>query len=543
MTEFRSLKLLDVFRPLFQKLNIDYDVMRKILQVKLMMDGRRVPTIFSGQTKKRTGNQFLKSLLLYMLYSLILVPFVFGEQMMFQMSLVFGIMMFFLMTSMIADFSSVLLDVRDKTILHTKPIHSRTISAAKFVHVLIYMTFLTGAFTIIPSIVMLFTQEITFLLLFVVLLIFLVLFIIAVTSLIYIFVLRFFSGEQLKDMINYIQITLSVGIIIGYQIVIRAFDFTYVYVVYDFSWWHVFIPPMWFAAPYELLLGRNFSGSVTLLSMFAIIIPIVAILMYYKLMPAFEQNLQKLMEDSGGGKRKKRRLSSLWERLICFHKEERMFFRFANQMMGEEREFKLKVYPSLGMALVFPFIFIFNELSYRTLEDIGTGNMFLYIYFINAIVGVIVYMLQFSGKYKGAWIFASAAIEHPGRMYSATLKAFFVKLYLPVFVIVSIIYCYIFSSRILLDLFVVFFVAVLQALIVSLIAFKGEYLFSKPFEDFQQGGGNAVLMFGLMIVVLIFAGVHYLMIYLPYGVPIYLVVLVGTVLMMWKSLFSKRHVG
>ena len=112
MNEFRSLKVLDHFRSVFQKLHIDYDVMRNILQMKFTMDERRVPTIFS-QSKESKGNQFLKSLGMYMLFSLIMIPFVFGEEMMFQMSIIYGMTMFFLMTSMIADFSVVLLDLRE----------------------------------------------------------------------------------------------------------------------------------------------------------------------------------------------------------------------------------------------------------------------------------------------------------------------------------------------------------------------------------------------------------------------------------------------
>src|SRR5690625_162233 len=237
MNDFMSLKIVDVFRPVFRLLKINYPVMRNILHVKLMMDGRRVPTVFSS-SKKQKGNQFLKSLLIYMLYSLILIPFVFGNEPMLQMSLIFGISMFLLMTSMIADFSAVLLDVRDKTILHTKPIDLRTINAAKLVHIIIYMTLLTGAFTLIPSIVMLYVKGVSFFLLFLVVLFLFVSFIIALTTLIYLFILRFFSGERLKDIINYVQIALSIGIIVGYQIVIRAFDFTDMNFGYHFSWWH-----------------------------------------------------------------------------------------------------------------------------------------------------------------------------------------------------------------------------------------------------------------------------------------------------------------
>src|SRR5690625_1377609 len=295
MTEFRSLRILDFFRPVFQRLQINYEVMRKILQIKLTMDGRRIPTVFSGQTKKRTGNQFLKSLLMYMLFSLLLIPFVFGDALMFQMSLIYGITMFFLMSSMIADFSVVLLDVRDSTVLGTKPIDARTINAAKFVHIFIYMTLLTGAFTLIPSIVMIFVQGISFFVLFIVSLVFLVILIIALTSLVYIFILHFFSGEQLKDMINYIQIGLSVAVLVGYQLVIRMFDFAQFELIYHFKWWHVFVPPIWFAAPYELLVLVNRHCAVILLSSLAVIIPLIAIYLYYKLTPAFERNLQKLL--------------------------------------------------------------------------------------------------------------------------------------------------------------------------------------------------------------------------------------------------------
>ncbi|MBO1914715.1 hypothetical protein J4G37_59060, partial [Microvirga sp. 3-52] len=69
--------------------------------------------------------------------------------------------------------------------------------------------------------------------------------------------------------------------------------------------------------------------------------------------------------------------------------------------MKKEREFKLKVYPGIGIALVFPFIFIFTELSERSLADISTGRTFLFIYFCNFLIPMTVHMLKFSGSYKG----------------------------------------------------------------------------------------------------------------------------------------------
>lgn len=538
MSNFRSLKVVGFFRPLLVKMGVDYEVMRTILQTKLLMDGRRVPTIFSGQTKKTKGNQFIKSLGIYLLYSLILIPFIFLDEYMLQMGLIFGVSIFILMTSMIADFSAVLLDVRDKTILGTKPIDSRTINAAKFIHITIYITLLTGALLIIPAMVMLFVQGIVFFLLFVIQVLLIVLFVLALTALVYIIVLQFFSGEQLKDIINYIQIILSIGIVIGYQIVIRSFEFIGIEFVYQFAWWHVLLPPFWFAAPFEMLLNQNFSTGIIVLSVMAIVMPVFSFIIYYRLMPAFERNLQKLLEDVGTVRRKRWRLRNVWEKLICFQKEEKMFFRFASEMMSGEREFKLKVYPSLGMAIILPFILMFTYVSDFTWSELAETKHYLNIYFINIIIGIVIYMLQFSGKYKGAWLFYTVPMKNPRLMYGASLKAFLVNLYLPIFLLESVVFVVIFSPTIVIDLLVVLCGAVLHALITYHITIKNDFPFSEPFEGMQEGGANAK-MFLLMFFAGVFALLHYIVTYIPFGIYVYFVILLFAVLIVWRFTFRK----
>lgn len=190
------------------------------------------------------------------------------------------------------------------------------------------------------------------------------------------FVLQFFDGEKLKDIINYVQILLAGAVVVGYQIRIRLFDVVGIEYVYEFSWWHVLIPPVWFGAPFELVLNQNYSTEIIILSIFAMLGPIISIFLYYLLMPSFERNLQKLMEESSTKRKKKRTLNDLIEKIICFSREERIFYRFSSIMINRERDFKLKVYPSLGMAFVFPLIFLFNNLNFQTLEELGQGKSF-----------------------------------------------------------------------------------------------------------------------------------------------------------------------
>ena len=541
MGEFQTLKFLRLFRGLFMRLGIDYDAMDKVLRIKLLMDQRRVPTMFNNSSNKKEGNHFLKSLGIYALYGLILIPFILlGENYVYLMSIVFGMIMFILMTSMISDFSTVLLDVRDKNILHTKPINSRTLSAVKVIHVMIYMTLITLSFAALPLLVSVFRHGVAFLLVFFVGLVLTMLLVIVLTALVYLFVLRFFDGERLKDIINYVQILLTLGVVVGYQVLIRSFDLVDFEMIYSFSWWHLFIPPLWYGATFEFALHQNFSGAIVAFTALALLVPIIVILLYARLMPSFERNLEKLVSETGKGKEKKNRLDDLWAKITCRSKEERVFFRFATMMMKQEREFKLKVYPGLGIALVFPFIFIFSELRERPLSDISTGKMFLFIYFCNLLIPTTVHMLKFSGNYKGSWLMKAAPIRHASALYSGALKALLVKLYLPVLLLVGIAFTWVFTGRIIPDLMAVFLAGVIQALLTYKFINNEAYPFSNSFEFAQEA--NGIKMFIPILLIGIFVILHLFAIMVDYGIYVYIIVLLASVLVGWRIVFPKAKI-
>ena len=65
MRDFPSLKLLDRFEKVFTSFGVDYPIMRKILQVKLIMDRRRVPTIFHKTIANLRSNKKIKIIIFY----------------------------------------------------------------------------------------------------------------------------------------------------------------------------------------------------------------------------------------------------------------------------------------------------------------------------------------------------------------------------------------------------------------------------------------------------------------------------------------------
>lgn len=539
MQDYFTLKLLDRFEKVFSSFGIDYKIMRKILQVKLTMDGRRVPTIFSQNAKKEgkeTSNQYIKSLWIYVLFGLFMIPFILmGDNYLFQMSFVYGIFTFFIMTSMISDFSSVLLDIRDRNILYPKPVDRRTISAAKLMHIVIYLSYLTIALIAIPLIVGLFTKGILFFIVSVVNIILLDLFIVVLTALIYFLILRFFDGEKLKDIINYVQIGLSLAIMIGYQLLARSFEIFNLNITFNLEWWQVFVFPIWYGANTEMLLHQSYDPALILFSVLGLLVPILAIWIYLKLTPAFEQNLQKLSYHEKAKEQKASRLRQALVKIICPSQEERAFFRFATLMMKNEREFKLRVYPSLGFSVVIPLIFIFGVFR----DDFGSlssSKSYLSIYFSLIIIPTIMVILKFSGKYKGAWIYKVAPLNKLAPMFSGTIKSFIVNLFLPIYLLLSILFVILFGAHILPDLIVVFLHACIYAVICFMILNKS-IPFSQTFDEYNQNG-NGVIIFGLTLIGGLFAFLHYLSTLYAYGTYIYLMIAIIGLVILWKRAFN-----
>ncbi|MGG6313229.1 hypothetical protein [Paenibacillus macerans] len=540
MNEMRTLRVLDRFRALFVSMGVDYPMMRRILQVKLMMDARRVPTIIGKSRKKQQDegddqNQFLRSLWLYVLFGGLSSTLVMmGDNLLFQVSVLFGIIMFMVMTSMISDFSSVLLDIRDRSILATKPVSRRTLTMAKTVHIFIYLLFLTGAIAVIPLAVGLFRHGVGFFAMLLLELILMDLLIVVLTALLYLAVLRFFDGEKLKDMINYVQIGMTITITIGYQVLIRLFDITAMDIVFKPAWWQYLVPPVWAGAAFQTLLqpgGASFAGLAAL----SVAVPLAAFLLYLRLMPALERNLQKLAEPSAQSGQGKGRIVRRFANLLCSTPQENVFFRFAWTMMGTEREFKLKVYPSLGFSIIFPFIFLFSGGMDRGLEGLSGSRSYLFVYFCGILIPTVVMMLRYSGQYKAAWIYRTLPIPDPVQVHKGTLLAALVRLILPLFLLEGLIFAVLFGPAAIPDL-IVAGIALQFYAIICFASLHKALPFSEPFEAAQQSEGWRMLP--LMLLLGVLGLLHWAALTLiPFGSLIYGALMIAATWLGWRKAF------
>lgn len=536
MKEFMVLRILDRFRNYFSWLGVDYDMMRKILQMKLIMDGRNVPTVLTGSSgKKEENNGFVKSLWIYILMSVAMLPFLLMEKnYMFQMSVVFGILIFMVMASLISDFSSVLLDIRDKSILFSRPVSRKTLSMAKLVHVMIYMFYLTAAFTGIPLIVSLYKHGILFFLIFLAEILLIDLFVVVLTALIYLLVLKIFDGEKLKDIINSVQIALAVGVTVGYQFIGRLFSSSFTSIEFIPKWWEGLIIPVWFAAPFEILLNGSMNTHYIVLALLAVLVPIFAIAAYICLMPEFERNLQKLNNHNGGERKRNRNYLGQISSLICRSRLERVFFRFTFEMIRKEREFKLRVYPILGLSVVMPLVMLFNIFnSSESLDHLNT-RLYLMIYFCGMFLPTLLIMSRCSGNYKGAWIYKIIPMPSTAPIFKGTVKAMILNLFVPVFCLGSVIFLVAIGPQIIPGLIAVFlnlmlYIAICFKILKPVLPFSNDFNIK---QDDQWVGA------ALILALFIFAGAQLACTFFSFGIYINIGVIAVANLVMWKKVYE-----
>ncbi|TPE20690.1 ABC transporter permease [Clostridium perfringens] len=545
MKKDKSLAVVHRLRGFYEKLGVDYEMMRLILETKLTMDKRREPTInMNNKNSDEKDNNFGKALILYgVMGALMSMTIIIKYNIMLQMAVYFGFFMFVIGSSFIADFAYVLLDVRDKNLLGITGVSSKTINAAKITNILIYMTKLSLAYGGVGILVSL-RYGILFTIVFILEIILINLFMILITAFIYYLVLKFFNGEKLKDIINGVQIFLTVGIMIMYQIVGRLFDILDIGSRFAItSWWQGFIAPLWFAAPLEIIESGVIDRTLIIFTGLAILAPILSIIIYFKISKKFEDYIQKLNDNTYKGKD---RISFSFKigNLVCRSSTEKSFFNFTVNIIKSERNFKLKTYPNIAMSLVFPFIFLFNFIrSYESFADwknhMANSNEFFTLYICIFMLTPVILMVKYSDQFKASWIYKAVPIDDMASIFKGTYKGVFYKMILPVYTILALVYLWVFGLKIIPQIIAILFVIIILNLIT--VKLMDKYLpFSVNFKDGEKMDDLGITLFIFMLSGIL-GVVHYIINRLNYGVYIFILIELILIWILWTIISKSKY--
>lgn len=535
--EFISLKILDKFQKLFEKMGIDYEMMRVILKTKLILDTRRAPVLEQQNKKNSEKGSVFKGYFFHLFFGVMLAFFIyFIKDEMIRMIYFTGA--FFFMTTMylISDFSFVLLGTKDKNILLTKPIDSRIISVSKALHVLIYM-FRLNLFIAGPSLIAVAKLNGAVAIpIFLVEILMMDLLIFLITAFIYLVILRFFDGELLRNIINLIQILLTVVVTIGYQIAIRMIDFSDLQnLTYNFKFSNYFNPILWFGAPFELFTG----GRETYLYIFTVLlvaVPLTCFWLYFKLSKNMESLLLKL-EGEGGEKHSRHVMEKLIGMVLCRTESVKQAYEFANAVYRSDRSLKLKIYPALSTGIFIPVLMLFN-MGIRRQGFESSGFEYLYLYFSLLIVPSVLELTLYSSAWKGSCMYTTSGFMKQDDLYRGIMLAVVMRFYVPLMILNSAVYIFVFKKEFIVDMSALFIAGLALLPILGKIYFKA-LPFSKPIDESNQNKSIDKYFLSLGIV---FCGgiIHALLRLLPNGTWIYMAVSFAAMAATWKFTYKKH---
>lgn len=539
MEDFFSLKILDLFRPIFEAFGVEYEKMRLIVSMKLTLDKRK-------NNSSENKNSLMQSVILYLVIGLVASRIiVMPIDIMTKMTVLFALIFVMLLTCFITDFSSVILDTYDRHIIGITDVKDITLNMAKIVHIIIYISIISLSISAFSIIMILMAYNIGFCLLFILCMILMDFLLIMMTSVIYYLLIKIFKGEKLKDVLNLFQIFMILVFSIMYYFITSSLSDIQINYTFSINAYDLFIPFMWFASLFCVIFYGKIQTLYIIMAILGIIVPILSILIYIKLTPAFERNLDKLEQVSYNEKDSKSKKSfvSKLANKICKNNEEKSFFEFIYTNLSRDREFKTRVYPTLASGIIMPLVLFFvtydRSISIMEyLKSLSTTNNFLNIYLAVILLQNCILLLKYSKEYEASFIYDVLPISKKKNIYSAEFKVIIIKLFVPVFIIIGIPYLILFKAKFIVHLLIAF----VSTIFISMGTFRVNDK-SLPFsEDYAVTANtsnflNIIKSIGFVGVAVL---LHYLIILkAPYIFSVaYLILLILIMKIIWNKVFD-----
>lgn len=515
------LKILDLFKGFFIWIKVDYAQLRAILSVKLTMDNRRQLVSYQTKTKKEPSNTFLLTLFFYALFGMFVSIAVYNiPSFIMSMILFFSYLMVMIIMTLITDFSSILLDTSDNTIILPRPVDGRTLFVARTTHILLYLGQMVLALSLLPMVVIGLKHGAALLPFFFMGIVLASITAIALTNAFYLLLMQFANEEKLKNIINYFQIVMAVFIMGGYQILPRIMErLDLENFVFDITWWSFLLPPVWFAGALEAIYFNTFETNNIALCLCAVTFPISgAWLVNRYLTPVFSRKLGVLNNADVSPtitptRKENQNIVDKLSRAITTPGLEYGAFNFIYKILGRDRKIKLKIYPSYGYVLIFGIIFMFRgkQDMATTWAELGESNYYIVlIYLTFMIIQVAIFEIRYSDEFKASWIYFAAPIVKPGEILSGMLKAVFVRLFIPGYLIMSTAVLFIWGASVIDDIIFGLINNFIMLIILSLINQR-----SLPFSiepSLRGQSGNFVRNLLSFLIIGLLGVAHYLLI-------------------------------
>ena len=449
--------LLKIFlfpKEFYSKLGCNNKHLEAIVTLKLLMDDRR-PSSFSQMRKQQKQKKEISNATLWgMIGSLMiglfyLMAFAVSDSYVTNLTLFFTFYITILSLTLITDFTTVLLDVRDNFIILPKPVSDRTFVLSRLIHIMIHISKMIVPLTIPTLVFVGIDKGILGTLILLPLILLATLFTVFIINAFYLIILKITTPEKFKNIISYIQIAFAISIYGASQVLPRMIGKSMGHFDINNYKWTKFAPTFWFANSWNSLYSLTFNTTSFICLFLSIVIPIVSIWVVVKYFaPSFNQKLSMISAGNSetnipqlaSEKNARKKYSEWWANLITKKGTERMGFIFTWKMMLRSRDFKMKVYPGIGYMIVI-LVVMYLQNSDNTMEQLknnlvaqnskGKLAVLLIIYFSSLMITTALGGIVMSDKYKAAWIYFITPISKPGAIIAGAVKAVTIMFFIP----------------------------------------------------------------------------------------------------------------
>lgn len=522
------LKLLDLFQWVFRLLKVDYPTLRLILWAKLTTDNRQEKSVAQRRGKKEISNAMVWVVFIYIFIGLFMGIMLIGIKSLFvAMIFVFAMVMVMTAVALISDFTSVLLDTTDNAILLPRPVDSRTLAAARIIHIGLYLLLITLSLSLATLLMGTAKYGPRFSLALLFALVFTVIFVVFLANVFYLLIIKVSKGDHFRDIILYFQIFMAAFAMGSYQLLPRLIQMdSLMNFHFPIRWWTFFVPPAWMAAFVDLAVGGAWTGPKLGLAAVGLSVPVISMVIVIRyLAPGFNQAISRLetggsIPADGEAASEKSRLVRFLSRLWARNPQERGIFVFCWRVTSQDRKFKLKTYPTFGYMLIIAFILTLYNKDVPLLESLQnlplTQKYIIFLYIGCLLIPIVILQQRFSDQYEAAWIFRTLPFSMPGSILKGSLKAMIAKYGMPVFVLLALLVLIVWGPHTLDDILLGFLNMMLTSLAIAFMV-QSDLPFSIKYgitKDVQKG-----LVGFLLFLIPASAGLaHYALTFLPYGV-------------------------
>jgi hypothetical protein len=199
-------------------------------------------------------------------------------------------------------------------------------------------------------------------------------------------------------------------------------------------------------------------------------------------------------------------------RWVCYGNPlQRWAFNTAWAITGRSKDFMLKVYPSIGYILVYAVVVFMR--NGKKLANIQEDDSMIQIILIMAVYSTSFVMMtaiqqmQYSDKFKAAWVYYTAPILKPGDIVAGMAKAVVFKFYIPIMLLILLPGLYFIGPSILPNLLFGLFNVLLIAAIHVKLSIR-----SFPFTQGQttsQKSGSFLRSLIMLLIPVITGFAHY----------------------------------